>query len=157
MPLSQEVEIVADDEAKDLALLRVVDPEWRSRFVARVMSPSDRLEPTEDVVVVGAGLGRRVFATAGLVSLTWVKPDRTDGPTTALISAPVIFGNSGGAAFVRRRDHYVLAGVPEAIESVPRSFGPLPLPHMAVAITMETVRDFLARNGRAAMLARRPD
>lgn len=152
LPVSEAVEIVADDADKDLTLLRVTDPEWRTRYVAAALPADDHIEPTEPVFVVGAGLGHRVYATEGLVSLPFSGRYGDKGPLQEMLSAPTIFGNSGGAAFVVRDGHYVLAGVPEAIENAPGKIVPTPMAHMAFAITMDEVRGFLARNGRAGLI-----
>ena len=149
MPLSQEAVVVADDEKADLALLKVKDPEWRTHYVAAVLGTKDHIQPTEPVYAVGSALGERTFVTEGMISLTYSKVEE-GGPNLVMISAPIIWGNSGGAAFVKRNGHYVFIGVPERGHVAKGLF----VAHMGYAIAMSSIREFLAAHDFGDILKR---
>jgi S1-C subfamily serine protease len=142
LPIATRATIASDDEADDLTLLRVSDPEFRAERVANVISPADHVEMGEPVFAVGGGLGDRPFVTNGLVSLTNIfGHGGLDGHT--LISAPIISGNSGGGAYVLRAGTYEFIGVPSALEVAHDN----PITHMGLVIPMRVVRPFLVQAG----------
>jgi S1-C subfamily serine protease len=65
-----------------------------------------------------------------------------------LTTAPIIWGNSGGALFVRHDGRHVLVGVPSRVTAVFRA----PVTHMAWSIPVVTVREFLRENGLGFVL-----
>jgi S1-C subfamily serine protease len=142
LPLIATATLVADDATHDLALIRIDDPEF-SAEPARFIGPDDQVDMTESVYAAGGGLGNRPFITEGLASLETVGDGEGGAEMHTMISAPIIGGNSGGGAYVRRGGHYVLFGVPEAIETT-QGGG---VPHMGIVIQMSTVRSFLAKAG----------
>jgi len=133
--------IVAYDEKLDLALLRLADREQGVAPVAYLIPEEDDLHLFERVWAVGAGLGEPPFATEGHVSYL---DKEYEGRTFMLSSAPIIFGNSGGALYrwSPDRDRYELVGVPSAVSVA----GFTAVTHMAWSIPMETVRGFLEDN-----------
>jgi S1-C subfamily serine protease len=146
----QEADIVASDQAKDLALLRIRDKSFRTPSVA-VVAPEDvRLLAGEDVYVAGAGMGHRVFLTQGLLS---VVDDQVSSNPALLTSSPVVNGNSGGSLWHQRDDgHYEMIGVPEAIATEPidspfKETIRAGVPTMSFAIPLKTIRSFLAASG----------
>jgi S1-C subfamily serine protease len=130
--------IVAWDKGIDLALVRVDDTERGVGHVAALMPEGEYPHLTEKVWAVGAGLGRPPFATEGRVSLL---DEIIDGEKYILMSAPIIFGNSGGALFrwSETRTRYELVGVPSRGTRVWSTV----VQSMSFAIPMQTVYRFL--------------
>ena len=146
----QEADLVASDQAKDLALLRIRDRSFRTPSEA-VLAPEDaRLLAGEDVYIAGAGMGHRVFLTQGLLS---VVDDQVSSNPALLTSSPVVNGNSGGSLWHQRDDgHYEMIGVPEAIATEPidspfKETIRAGVPTMSFAIPLKTIRSFLAVSG----------
>ena len=151
----QEADLVASDQAKDLALLRIRDGSFRTPSVA-VVAPEDvRLLAGEDVYVAGAGMGHRVFLTQGLLS---VVDDQVSSNPALLTSSPVVNGNSGGSLWHQRDDgHYEMIGVPQAIATEPidspfKETIRAGVPTMSFAIPLKTIRSFLAASGYGYVL-----
>ena len=139
---AKRARIVAWDKQNDLALLRIDDTEREVSQVAHLIDRGDPLYLTERVWAVGAGLGRPPFATSGHVSLV----DHVEGGLSwTLMSAPIIFGNSGGALYrwSPERARYELVGVPSAVATA--GWATI-VQSMGIAIPMERVYEFLDRN-----------
>jgi len=136
---SKKASIVAWNEDLDLGLVRVDDTERGVDTVAYIMPKDVYPHLTEHVWAVGAGLGRPPFATGGNVSLN---EEVVNGNPFMLMSAPIIYGNSGGALFrwSDERQHFELAGVPALISVV--GFGSI-VQSMSWAIPIQTVYQFL--------------
>lgn len=130
-------DIAAYDRQADLALLRLVDREAGVEPVAHLQPPSAPLYAFEPVWSVGAGLGKPPFPTSGLLAN---QDQMIDGYRYLLGTAPIIFGNSGGAMFHKGPKRYELIGVPSRVSGA--GFG-VAVTHMAWAIPMETVYAFL--------------
>jgi S1-C subfamily serine protease len=91
------------------------------------------------VWAIGAGLGQPPFATSGEVAHQRAV---IQGYPYLLTTAPIIWGNSGGALFVVHDGSHVLVGVPSRVTAVFRN----PVTHMAWSIPVVTVREFLREN-----------
>jgi S1-C subfamily serine protease len=139
---SSRAEIVAYDEKLDLALLRLLDRERRISPVAHFLPEDEPIYLFDPVTAVGAGLGEPPFATEGILSFL----DKIiQGEPYFLSSAPIIFGNSGGALFrySPERRRYELIGVPSKVSAA----GWQAVSHMSWSIPVnDTVRDFLKNN-----------
>lgn len=135
-------DIVAYDSRADLALLRSRDTEQGVEYVASVLPASAPLFLFESVWAVGAGLGKPPFPTIGVLAGL---DEQIDSYRYILGTAPIIFGNSGGALFhwSEARDRYELIGVPAMVSAV--GFGQA-VTHMAWSIPTETIREFLVEN-----------
>ena len=138
----RRAEIIAYDANADLAVVRLIDTDRLVANVANLMPPEDKLHQFEKVYAVGAGLGFPPFSTDGTVGYNdglW------KGHRYVLTTAPIIFGNSGGALF-RWSDvsnSYQLVGVPSAVSNA--GFAG-PVTHMAWSIPIETVYKVLEKN-----------
>jgi S1-C subfamily serine protease len=138
----RRAEIIAYDVNADLAVVRLIDTERFVANVANLMPPEDKLHQFEKVYAVGAGLGFPPFSTDGTVGFNdglW------KGHRYVLTTAPIIFGNSGGALFrwSDASNSYELVGVPSAVSNA--GFAG-PVSHMAWSIPIETVYGVLERN-----------
>ena len=135
---AQRADIVAYDKNLDLGLLRLKDRERAVSPVADMLPENEDVHLFDEVYAIGAGLGEPPFATRGELSFL---DKLIDGETYLLSSAPIIFGNSGGALFrwSSQRRHYELIGVPSKVSVA----GFTAVSHMAWAIPVSTVRRFL--------------
>lgn len=134
-------DIVAYDEAADLALLKIRDRERGALYVANLLPENQPLYMSEAVFAVGGGLGKPPFMSEGVLGYLH---EQIEGYPYLLSTAPIIFGNSGGALF-HYGDHcgcYEMIGVPSRVSA---SWFTV-VPHMAWSIAMETVRAFLREN-----------
>lgn len=141
--IGRQATIEAWDKDRDLALLRVVDSERPLPFVAQLY-PEDKDDGPwifQQVFAIGAGLGKPPFPTEGL--LAGFARDQT-GRDLYLATAPLVFGNSGGALFVRSpRDHFELVGVPSSVSAY--GWGNI-VTHMGWSRPMSEIRIFLRAN-----------
>lgn len=89
----------------------------------------------ERVVTVGYPMGIGQVVTEG----------RFQGFTMGymLVTAPSIFGNSGGPVVVRRGLHYELVGVTSAIVVVPMGFSVVPITHLNLIVPTYTIHKFI--------------
>ena len=144
--LSKRARIVAYDRPADLALIRIDDQETSVPYVARVMPVGDRMQLMDEVWAVGAGLGVPPFATRGELAHM---ETQIDGQPDMMSTAPIIWGNSGGALFRRseERGRYELVGVLSRVTGN----GFIVIPHMAWSIPIATVRRFLEESGHGFM------
>ena len=125
--------VFAKDAELDLALIQVAVglPKAEMFFGPMVTG--------EPEWVVGYPFGLDVSISYGFVSSPTGKNVRQG-------SASVWFGNSGGGTFILRHDHYVLAGVTNAIHGRPMMGGMLFADTVEFFITMDKVKKFLADN-----------
>ncbi len=137
----QTADIVAYDATLDLALLRTRDTERGVDYAAHLMPEDAPLYLFEITWAVGAGLGEPPFPTEGAISNL---DQRIKGQRYILSSAPIIFGNSGGALFHRspERERYEFIGVPARVSGTWTGV----VTHRAWAIPRSTVREFLRAN-----------
>lgn len=106
--------VLKKNEKLDLMLLFVP---MESSYIP-VGSPEDVMQD-ELAVVVGYPLNMPEFATEGRIQgLTDL-----DGDPRMAVSAPVMFGNSGGGVFTKEKGKWVLSGVVSAVGGT--FFGPV--------------------------------
>ena len=152
--LGRIADIVAYDNSRDLALLRVKDTERQLPYVATLYPEGLDNGPWifQTVYAVGAGLGKPPFPTMGL--LAGYSRDQ-DGNKLYLASAPIIFGNSGGSLYVRSpRGTYELIGVPSMVSAY--GWGNI-VSHMAWSRPIEEIRLFLRENKYGFILGDEPE
>ena len=137
--VGKRAEIVLYDEKADVALLRLADKEAVLANIAVLLPEDTGLRIFERVWAVGAGLGHPPFATEGMIGHL---DDEIDGYTYTFATAPIIFGNSGGALFHRsaERGRYELIGIPSRIRA--GGFF-LVVSHMRFSVSMTTIRKVL--------------
>jgi len=142
---TKRAEIVAYDEATDLALVRLYDEEAIMDHVAYVIPENEDIYIFDSVWAVGAKLGKPPSPTYGFISN--LDADLR-GQRYIMASAPIVYGNSGGSLYRHsvERDRYELIGVPSAASVIPGFFSAQIIIDMAFSIPMETVREFLDEN-----------
>lgn len=114
-----DAEIIAHDENHDLAILRIVSPR-RFDHVAKLL-PKDEIKNLRlfmDIVVSGCNLAHEPFCNFG--QLTFLK-ELIDQKEYFMANASSVFGNSGGALFLKDTGHMI--GVPSRIPSIQLGFG----------------------------------
>lgn len=133
-----EAHIVACDPSQDLALLKLHTSEVGLSCAA--LLPEDmELELLQEVWAVGCALGDDPICTRGHIMDLDVQ---IDGESYLLISSQIIYGNSGGALFVKVGDRMYLTGVPSRVRVMGNGQA---LPYMAYAITPARIWEFLRR------------
>jgi len=131
--------ILSYDQHRDLAVLELEDHEQGVEFVATLLPEGSHPRLMDQVWAIGAGLGQPPFATSGEIAHQRAV---IKGYPYLLTTAPIIWGNSGGALFVEHDGEHVLVGVPSRVTAVFRT----PVTHMAWSIPVVTVREFLREN-----------
>ena len=136
---SYQAEIAAYDKDEDLALL-VAHVPHPYEYVARLIPREEgrRLLAFEDVWNVGCGLGEKPVVTGGFLSGFGYEIERKD---YMQVTAPSIFGNSGGATFLARTGEMI--GVPARISVNQLGFSADAITHMGFSITAERIYKFL--------------
>jgi S1-C subfamily serine protease len=128
-------EVVKMDREKDLLLVKVP--------LGCPCAPLASTEPQVDDImrVVGFPLARSVqYVTEGRVQ----SPSVSEAPHYMAISAPIVFGNSGGGAFNARGE---LIGIVSAVAVYAAGFDGIPfiVPHMGLVVNSQTIKEFLER------------
>jgi S1-C subfamily serine protease len=132
-------DIVTYDKEEDLALIHLRSP--RAVPAVAKLYPQHReidLRVGMPVICVGAGLGENPVQTEGALSQFGREIDRRE---FWLFSAAGIFGNSGGALFLK--DTYELIGVPARIAVAMVGFSVDPITHLMYCIPITRIYDFL--------------
>ena len=134
-------DIVAHDEQRDLALLRLRDTERGVDRIAHILPEKEYPKLGQTVWAIGAGLGYPPSMTSGEMAFA---EQVINGYRYQLATAPIIFGNSGGSLFsysdVRKRHEMI--GVPSRVSAT----GFQAVTHMGWSIPTETVYTFLRDN-----------
>ncbi len=138
--IGRRAEIIAYDEGKDLGLVRLIDRERIIEYVARLVVEDDPIYLGEDVWAIGAGMGEPPFMTRGEIGFL---ERQINSYSYMLSTAPIIFGNSGGALFRLGKDGYELIGVPARVSGV----GFQAITHMGWSIPPDTIYTFLREQG----------
>jgi len=133
-----EGDLVAWDERKDLALLRLrAVHEYHN--VAR-LAPREVLRSIRvftPIVAVGCPLGHDPLPTLGEVATL---NKEVNGEKFWMMNAPTIFGNSGGGVF--HRETRELVGVSVMVCTYDGAVS-TPVPHLGILVSLETVYDWL--------------
>mgnify|MGYP003147493118 CR=1 FL=1 len=134
-------DIVAHDEQRDLALLRLRDTERGVDRIAYILPENESPKLGQTVWAIGAGLGYPPSMTSGEMAFS---EQMINGYRYQLATAPIIFGNSGGALFAYSEDRkqYEMIGVPSRVSAT----GFQAVTHMGWSIPTETVSIFLRDN-----------
>jgi S1-C subfamily serine protease len=134
-------DIVAHDEQRDLALLRLRDTERGVDRLVNILPEGEVPKLGQTVWATGAGLGFPPFISSGEMAFS---EQMINGYRYQLSTAPIIFGNSGGALFAysNKRSRYELVGVPSRVSAS----GFTVVSHMGWSIPTETVYNFLREN-----------
>ena len=134
-------DIVAHDEQRDLALLKLRDTERGVDRIAHILPEEEYPKLGQTVWAIGAGLGYPPSMTSGEMAFA---EQVINGYRYQLATAPIIFGNSGGSLFsysdVRKRHEMI--GVPSRVSAT----GFQAVTHMGWSIPTETVYTFLRDN-----------
>ncbi len=137
-PADFEADIVAYQEELDLVLLKVRSDQ-PFRHVAPIASREKlkAMTPFTSIYTVGCPLGHDPMPSRG--EITNQSKD-VNGRRFWIVSAPTIFGNSGGGVFLE--DTRELVGVCSMV-CVYQNLIPVPVSHMGVMVPGEAVLDWL--------------
>jgi len=132
-------DIMAYDPQEDLALLKLrTDEVFPAVAKLYPRGKESDLRIGMKVITVGAGLGAAPVQTEGILSQFGQEIDRRE---YWLNTAPSIFGNSGGAMFLK--ETYELLGVPARIAVSMSGFSADPITHLSFAIPITRIYNFL--------------
>jgi len=136
---SLQADIMAYDKEEDIALLRVRSGA-QFKYVAQMYPEADvnKLVAFMPVWNVGCGLGGPPAITPGYLSAFGVDIDHRD---YFLVTAPSIFGNSGGATFLQESGHYI--GIPARISVASLGWSADVITHLGFSITVARIYQFL--------------
>jgi S1-C subfamily serine protease len=135
---SLEGDLVAWDEHKDLALLRlrtVHELHNVARLASRETLRSIRV--FTPIYAVGCPLGHDPLPTLGEIATL---NKELNGERFWMMNAPTIFGNSGGGVF--HRETRELIGVSVMVCTYDGAVS-TPVPHLGIMVSLETVYDWL--------------
>lgn len=133
---SFDADIVAHSKDHDLALLKL-----KTKRQIDVVATMDLKEnahkrvQTGQVRTVGCSLLEPPITTVGEISNM---NKEIDGKSFWMTTAPIVFGNSGGAAFAKRGDDWVFIGVPSRVAVAGFSV----ITHMAYFIPMPRIYEW---------------
>jgi S1-C subfamily serine protease len=135
---SVEGDLVAWDERKDLALLRLRTVH-ELRNIARLASRESlrSIRVFAPIYAVGCPLGHDPLPTLGEIATL---NKELNGERFWMMNAPTIFGNSGGGVF--HRETRELIGVSVMVCTYDGAVS-TPVPHLGIMVSLETVYDWL--------------
>jgi len=134
-----QADIVAYDKQEDLALLRVRCPQ-EFRYVATIYPEAKVKDLVSFMPVwnVGCGLGGPPAITPGYLSAFGIDIENRD---YMLVTAPSIFGNSGGATFLQESGEFI--GIPARISVKMLGWSVDVITHLGFSIPVARVHQFL--------------
>jgi len=138
LPVIFDATVLASDESKDLALLRI-DGSWIGATATLAAT-----EPDEGTSVCksGAALGKRPMVTCGISG--GIDDKTLSGLRHFVHSAATVPGDSGGGVHAIIEGRWQLIAVTRAMGVMAYGFGGVPLSTMAMAVPLADVRSFIA-------------
>lgn len=136
---AQKAHIVGWNEAMDLALLELNAGCNKIATLMPVEDYQNNIFTRTPVVTVGCGLGVPPFATDGTVAS--VEHFEIEGYPYLMVTAPSIFGNSGGPVFDREAGQ--ILGLTARISLSFAGFASQAVTHMNWIIPVQTINQFL--------------
>ncbi|MFH1227556.1 MAG: trypsin-like peptidase domain-containing protein [Planctomycetota bacterium] len=137
-----KAEMVIYDEAKDIAILHLkVSKQFKhtAHFISK--DRIDQVKVFSPVYAVGCPLGYDPLPTSGEISSLY---KQMNGEKFWVMSAPTIFGNSGGGVFMG--DTYDLIGISSMV-CVYNQIIPTPVTHLGLMVPAETIFEWMDRKG----------
>jgi len=136
---SYQADIVAYDKEEDMALLRVRAPN-RFEYVAELYPEAEirKLLAGEAVWCIGCGLGGPPIPTGGYLAAFNIDIENRE---FWCITAPMIFGNSGGATWLQDTGHFV--GIPSRVSVKAIGWSIDVVTHIGFIIPVSRVYQFL--------------
>jgi len=126
------------DKTRDLALLELVDRE-KADYVATLFPEEGKhLYMDQEVRAVGCSLGHKPLPSDGIISSL---DEQIENQPRFMSSACIIYGNSGGALYLRESGE--LVGIPCAGDVILSGFSAQAIPHLGYAIPFFVIYDTL--------------
>ena len=134
-----DADIMTYDKDEDLAILKLRDPD-PAPSVAKLYpkGKEDDLPLGTDVVTIGAGLGEPPVFTKGYLSQFGREIENKE---FWIVTAPSIFGNSGGACY--KEETSELIGVPARLAVTMSFMGADAITHLGYIVPITRVYNFL--------------
>ena len=136
--------LVAHDKRHDLALVKL-KTDRKLDHVAVMLPPDAKVTIFQPIWAVGCSLLHPPVVTEGIVDYL---DDIIDRKVYWLGSASIIYGNSGGAVFVRDGDGYRFVGVPSRVAVAWNQA----VTHMGYFVPVTRIREWLADEKLAFLL-----
>ncbi len=134
---SFDADIMAHSQAHDLAVLKLRTK--RKLNISATMRPRDRADKAhlfDKITIVGCSLLHPPLITSGEVTSL---NDEIDGKSYWMSNAQIIYGNSGGAAFILDDDNWYFTGIPSRISVANWT---TPVTHMGYFVPMTRIYDW---------------
>lgn len=134
--INYDADIVAYDKDEDLALLQLTTKSKMPNSACII--PDKELSPTvfEKVYVSGCSLAEPPMHTTGDITSVDKLIDRKE---FWMVSAPIIFGDSGGAVFLERGDNFFWIGIPSRVASTSMQA----ITHMGYIIPPNRIKEWI--------------
>ena len=133
-----EAEIIAYDVDEDLALVHLMSDSPVPAVVKLLpRGAEEALRATMPVYAVGAGMGASPVITGGMLSQFGTMIDNREFWSS---TAPTIFGNSGGALFLKESNQFI--GVPSRLSVNIMGVSADAITHLSYAIPITRVYEF---------------
>ncbi|NGX44891.1 MAG: Serine protease Do-like HtrA [Chlamydiae bacterium] len=131
-------DIMCYDKDEDLALVKLRSSKLMPIAELYPRGQESKLRIGMPVICVGAGMGEPPVQTGGFLSQFGQEIDRKE---YWLGTAPMIFGNSGGALFLE--ESYQLIGVPSQIRVMMLGWSVDPITHLSYSVPITRIYQFL--------------
>jgi len=139
-------DIVEWDKNHDLGLIRMRSDEY---FQPAKLLPKDKIDKLrifEPVIISGCGAGRSPFPTSGMIASL---QDEIENLPYWMVTAPSVFGNSGGGTFLSNSFDFV--GIPSRGSVVFVGWAPNAVYHMSYIIPISRIYKWLEETGWSSL------
>lgn len=137
-----QADILEWNKQQDLALVRLRSDERIESVNRYPRGRENELRIFMDIYICGAGMGRPPFPTRGQISSL---REEIDNLPYWQINAPIVFGNSGGGAFLAGTQAYI--GIPSRIGITWVGWSPQAVYHMGYIIPISRIYQWLEETG----------
>lgn len=139
-----DARIITYTEEEDMALLKLEDNSRKYPYSATLLPKKyiGSLRLNQPTWAVGCSLGHPPIITPGVITSLFTRIDRYQ---FGMSTSQIIFGNSGGAIYIRGSKRYYLIGIPSAVPLILIGFGGAPITHMGLFIPINRIFAWLDR------------
>lgn len=133
-----DAKIITYNEEEDMAILKLENTSEKYFHVACFL-PKEKaytLRLTQPTWAVGCSLGHPPIITPGVITHLYT---RIEGYNYGMSTSQIIFGNSGGALYIRGDHKYRLIGIPSRVPVIRLGFGGAPITHMGFFIPIQRI------------------
>jgi len=139
-------DIVAWDKKHDLALIKIRSDAKMQTAKLYPRSKLDDIRIFQPIWLCGAGLGRSPFPTSGIIASL---VDEIDNMPYWMVTAPSVFGNSGGGVFLASTKEFI--GIPSLLSVTMVGWSPNAVYHMGYIIPISRIYEWLDSVGWSSL------